>query len=85
MQAGKIEIILGGASLEDTERLRLMIHTMFQQGVFNIRNGYAMIHFDHEGLMREIEVHMKKWRNDKPVIPLQNIFDSVKIEVIQRK
>lgn len=78
---GKIEIVLEGVTLEQTERLRGIIHTLFEQGLFNLRNGYGIMHFDNDGILRELEIHVKKWRNDKPAVLPLKLYDKAKIEI----
>ena len=58
---GTITIRLEGINFEQTERCRLMIHKMFEAGVFNVRNGKAILNFDHEGIMADVEISMKTW------------------------
>ena len=82
-EVGTITINLEGVSLEETEKCRLVIHTLITQGLFSIRNGSMNLHFDHEGTLQEIEVHVKKWRKNKPEASLQKILDNAIISVIQ--
>jgi hypothetical protein len=67
---GIIEIKLDGATTIDTERYRLLIHTLFVEGVFNIKAGSATLHFDDLGVLKEIEYNFRR-RRDKPSLPLQ--------------
>jgi len=68
MNVGTINIRLEGITFEQTERCRIIIHKMFEAGVFNVRNGKAMLNFDHEGTMSDIEISMKTWirKHDVP-------------------
>ena len=77
---GLITIKLDGASPEGTERCRQIIHEMFVQGVFLIRNGSVTMHFDHEGTLQEIKYDIIKWRRNKPALPLAKHYERVKIE-----
>lgn len=61
MTEGVITIKLDGISLEQVERCRLMIHQMFTSDVFNVRNGKAILNFDSEGLLADIEISMKTY------------------------
>ena len=61
MTEGIITIKLGGITSLQVERCRQMIHTMFTSDVFNIRNGKAILNFDSEGLLADIEISMKTW------------------------
>ena len=61
MKEGIITIKLEGVTLEQTERCRQMIHKMFEAGVFNVRNGKAILNFDSDSNMADIEISMKTW------------------------
>lgn len=83
---GEIKIKLEGASWEETERCRAMIHLLFQQGVFNVRNGKVILNFDHNGLLSVIEKDVIAWRRDKESYPhLSKVLDNAIIEVISQK
>lgn len=73
---GIITLRLDGATLSDTERCRVIVHTLFQQGVLNIKNGSAILHFDYEGILQEIEIHKKQWRRNKPLSPSLKSFET---------
>lgn len=62
---GTIELKLEGATLVETEHYRQMINALFVSGALNVKNGSAILHFDHLGDLQEIEVHSKKWRKPK--------------------
>ena len=70
---GTIQITLEGVTFEETERYRQMIHTLFQAGVFAIRNGKAILNFDSDGLLSEIEIQVKRWRRDKQMTYLKQL------------
>ncbi|MAH46484.1 hypothetical protein CMI37_11670 [Candidatus Pacearchaeota archaeon] len=81
MQKGTIVITLEGLSFEDVEKYRRMIHTLFEQGVFGVRNGSAVLNFGPQGNLNSIEINLKKWRRgDKPV-PVAAKLKDVKIEI----
>ena len=61
MNEGVITIKLEGITFEQTERCRMMIHKLFEAGVFNIRNGKAILNFDNDAILADIEVSMKTW------------------------
>ncbi|MAG73700.1 hypothetical protein CL620_05250 [archaeon] len=80
---GMINIKLDGVSFEETEYFRKVIHTLFQQGVFNIKNGTATLAFNREGELASIELKFLKWRDkdpDKPDEPLRNPYEGATIE-----
>ncbi len=76
---GTINISLDGASPPELERCRHIIHLLFEQGVFNQKNGYATIHFDNNGFPSKIEVP-RTWLRDKPP-PIAIAFQDAKVEV----
>jgi len=79
---GTITIELDGATFQETERFRKMIHVLFTQGVFNLRRGYATLHFDHEGILSGIDIFQSKWRDNKPLDPLDSFYKGAKIEIL---
>lgn len=64
---GLIEIKLEGATLEQTERYRQLITTLIASGALDTKNGSTTLHFDFEGTLQEVEVHVKKWRKPRDV------------------
>ncbi len=77
---GKIEISLAGATFEQTEHCRKIIHTLFSQGIFNLRNGRAILHFDPTGTLAAIDFEIGKWKRDKPDIPIVKTYDNAIIK-----
>lgn len=77
---GIIQIVLPGVTFEETERCRAIIHTLFQNEIFNIRNGKATLHFDHEGTLQQIQVDTTRWRRDKPLTALREP-DKLEVQV----
>ena len=65
-EAGLIYYKLDGASIEETERCRIIIHNLFTSGVLNIKNGSATLHFDSEGLLQEIRLEKILYKRKKP-------------------
>ena len=61
MNEGIITIKLEGISHIQVERCRQMIHTMFTHDVFNTRNGKAILNFDSDGLLADIEIIQKTY------------------------
>ena len=68
MEKGTIVITLEGMTFQETERCRQIIHVLFEKGVFNIRNGKAILNFDDMGLLAEIESQIKLWKRGKETI-----------------
>jgi len=61
-EKSKIFIELDGATFEQTERCRRIIHTLFEQGLFNIKRGEAVLNFDDMGELGSITMKLLKWR-----------------------
>ena len=78
MNEGVITIKLDGITKEQTERCRQMIHQMFLSEVFNVRNGKAVLNFDSEGLLADIEISQKTYsrrHEPQPEILTLNQFE----------
>ena len=80
MEGGTITITLEGATFQETERCRLIIHKLFEMGVFNIRNGKAILNFDDLGLLAEIEGQIKLWKRGKETQETKQI-EQFKVEI----
>lgn len=61
---GTIELILEGATLQETEHCRKMIEIMMKAGVFNVRSGQVVINFDYGGEIGDIEIRIRKYKKD---------------------
>jgi hypothetical protein len=77
---GTIRIDLEGVTWEETERYRAMIHTLLSSGVLNIKNGKAILSFDSDGDLAEIEAQVKRFKKDKPLL---DPFHGVKVELLK--
>ena len=77
---GTIQITLEGVSLEDTERCRIMIHQLFEEGFFNIKSGSFTANFDEIGTMSTTETRLIRRRN-KPIFK-QNLLEQFRIETM---
>mgnify|MGYP001563221826 FL=1 len=79
---GTISIVLDGASFQDTERCRQIIHKLFESNVFGVKNGKAILSFDSGGILADIEISMKTYNRkfeNEPKLELKS-FDQFKIE-----
>ncbi len=63
--ASKVEFEFEGLTEEQTHRFRANMEILVQQGVFNIHDGKAIIHFNYEGKIKEINFDFIKWREPK--------------------
>jgi len=77
---GTITIQLDGCSLEATERFREMIHLMFEEGVFTVKNGKAVLNFDQDGDLNKIELNYTKWHRKHGSPLLQDFYKGVIIK-----
>ena len=62
---GIIQIMLPGTPFEEVERCREIIHTLFESDFFKVKNGKAMVHFDHQGTVQLIGIDAINWKRDK--------------------
>ena len=65
MDVGRIDLRLEGASVQETERFRTIIHTLLESGALNTRNGRVILHFDHLGVLQMVERDFICWRRPK--------------------
>ena len=77
---GIIQIILPGYTFEETERCREVIHNLFESDFFTIKNGRALIDFNHEGVIQKIGVDMIRWKRDK-LLTSPQAQDRIKVQV----
>lgn len=77
---GSIIITLEGVTLEETERCRKIIHTLFEQGVFNLRRGDVVLSFDERGELGSIRLDYVRWRRDKPA-PAVKLLEQYLVEM----
>ena len=75
---GVIQVILPNTPFEEVERCRQIIHTLFESDFFKIKNGKAMIHFDHMGIVQQIGIDAINRKRDKS---LQKLPPGVTIEL----
>ena len=60
---GQITIQLEGLDIKIVERYRATIHELLTKGVFDIKNGKVMLHFDKEGNLGQVDlVGMVLWK-----------------------
>lgn len=63
---GKISIEFRDTPFENIERYRGIIEILLRQRVFDIRSSQVILHFDHQGILQEIEfARIKIWRREK--------------------
>jgi hypothetical protein len=60
-----IKLDFAGVSQRELVSIQQTIEILFQSGVFHIKNGKAILNFDHEGVLQEISLDYKKWRRKK--------------------
>lgn len=78
----QVTITLEGCSQDQTNRIRRILEILFDQKLFDIRNGRAVLHFDQDGVLRVMDWETTKWRKEKFTLPVFiNAFDSVKVEM----
>ena len=55
---GVIQIRLDGLDEKAIERYRVNIHQLMVRGVFEIRNGKVILHFDGEKKLRQVDIQV---------------------------
>lgn len=75
---GTISIALDGASPQETERCRQIIHQLFIEGFFNIRSGSFTANFDEVGEMMTTEKRIVR-RKSKP-LPQSSLLEAFVVE-----
>ena len=84
MEKGTITITLEGATFQETERCRKIIHSLFERGVFNIRNGKAILNFDENGILSEIEGQIKLYKRGREELEVKDI-EQFKVEMTPKE
>lgn len=54
--------------VELAPRELIMFNTLYEAGVFNIRNGTAVLNFDSEGTLTQIDTKIVSYKRGKPLI-----------------
>lgn len=72
-----IEIALTGATAIQTTRCQSIILQLFESGFFDVRNGKAIIHFDHEANMQQIEYDFIKWRKKSQQVSNAPVYNTI--------
>jgi hypothetical protein len=70
-----IYFTLEGATPDQAKRCTEIIHTMFLQGAFNVRNGNVTLNFDQEGILMGIKKELRWDRKKSTNIPLQELLE----------
>ncbi len=60
-----ISIDLVGVTQEEALRYEETLGVLISQGVLGLHDGKAILSFDYEGRIREINFDFKKWRKKK--------------------
>lgn len=60
--SGTITVSLINTTSQELDRVFKALHTMFNQGVFNVKNGQVILGFDHLGLLDNIRLDAMKWK-----------------------
>lgn len=76
-----ISVTITNTNAKELSRLYSIIQTMFDQGVFNTRNGSRKLHFNDMGELRGIDIEASTWRDGKNVISRVALFDSAIVEI----
>ena len=69
MHTGEIYFKLEGITHEATLKFHDIIRTLFEQGVFSLRNGKAILDFNENGILVGIKMEIYKWKKGAPSFP----------------
>jgi hypothetical protein len=78
---GIINIKLEGIETPELERVRCIIQTCFEQGLFNVRNGKVSLNFDSDGTLQEMDFSVKKWRRNKDSLKTVLLYEKADIQI----
>lgn len=81
IEKGNIVISIEKTTIKEMVRLQETIALLFDQGVMNIRNGKAVLHFDDRGKCRAIDKDVSSWRDGKEVITRVAMFDKAIVAI----
>lgn len=81
VKEGSISIKVHNTTVDELQRLYAIIGIMFDQGMFNIRNGSASMSFDDRGILKSIDIQASKWRMGKEVITRVAQFEKASVEI----
>ena len=74
-----IQIQIENIGALELERCRQILHTLFEQGAMNVRNGKVTLNFDSDGTLRQLDFNVTKWRSDKERLKTLQIYEEAKI------
>lgn len=74
-----ITIEIEGLKPLELERCRQIIHKLFEQGAFNVRNGKVILNFDSDGIMQQINFEVSKWRRNKESLKTLSLYENANI------
>jgi len=81
----QININLEGVTFEQARRCELIIRQLFEAGIFSMKSGKAILHFDKDGMMAQVDLDYVKWRrNELSPYTLDKIYNSAKIEIVSQ-
>jgi len=79
---GEVTLKLEGATFEQTEHMREIIMILFRNGVFNMRHGKIVLHYDMGGTLSAIDREQHLWqKNSKSKDHIAKLCESVTISI----
>lgn len=78
-----MKITIQSPDIKDKEAQRALdiIFKQFDEGVFNIRNGKAVLNFDSDGTLQTIEFNVTKWRRNKESMKTLQLYEDVEVSL----
>lgn len=61
-----LNVILKNTTKKEVQRIFAILHTLFDQGVFNMRRGSVSLNFNEDGKINSIHIEATKWHGGRP-------------------
>lgn len=82
VEEGTIVVKVKNTTENELDRIYKALSMLFEQGVFNTRNGQFTLHFDQDGKLRGGDISVAKWRDGKEIITRVAMYESVSVELM---
>ena len=80
--SGTVTLNFENVTQEELRRFHELIQELFLEGIFTMRSGKVILHFDINGVLQRIDWDLIKWRRDKAPLPLDDPQKSVSIKAV---
>lgn len=79
---GTLKITVTNTTPQELFRIYQTLATIFDQGLLNMRNGKAILHFDDHGSLRGVDKDVSSWRDGKEVVTRVAMHESIVVELL---